>query len=497
MSDRSVDLTGARILIIDDMPATLSVMRQDLETAGFDVLVATDGAMGLNIATRAVPDLIVLDVLMPDMDGFETCRRLKAEPATQDIPVLFLSIVDETGEIVKGYEMGGVDYVVKPFQEEELLARVRTHLENARLTQALTEKNRALEAEISRRQAVAKERNRLAGRLSMISQHEAEHWGVAGFVGRSPTMQRIFEEIDLLQQTPATSVLITGESGTGKELIARALHFGGPQADGPFVPVNCPAVPIELAESLLFGHVRGAFTGADTKRIGCFELAHGGTLFLDEIGAMPLKLQPKLLRVLEDGRLLPVGGTEEKVVDVRVVAATNAELQSEMAAGRFRQDLYFRLARFLVEVPPLRAHKEDLPPLVEHFLTLFAREMNLEPPVLSTTALETLEGYDFPGNVRELKNIIERALIHSRGADIQPEHLQFVSVIPSTPAPFPPVAGGPEALPLNLDEAALSVIERALAQTKGNVAAAARLLGTSRTRIYRVLEKEKQDLLQG
>ena len=200
MSDRSVDLTGARILIIDDMPATLSVMRQDLETAGFDVLVATDGAMGLNIATRAVPDLIVLDVLMPDMDGFETCRRLKAEPATQDIPVLFLSIVDETGEIVKGYEMGGVDYVVKPFQEEELLARVRTHLENARLTQALTEKNRALEAEISRRQAVAKERNRLAGRLSMISQHEAEHWGVAGFVGRSPTMQRIFEEIDLLQQ---------------------------------------------------------------------------------------------------------------------------------------------------------------------------------------------------------------------------------------------------------------------------------------------------------
>ena len=293
-----MDLSGARILIIDDTPASLSVMQRELETAGFDVLVATDGALGLSIATRAVPDLILLDVLMPDLDGFEICRRLKAEPATKDIPVLFLTVLGETRNIVKGYEVGGVDYVVKPFQEEELLARVRAHLEIARLAQALTQKNRELEAEITRRQAVAGERNRLAGRLSMISQYEAEHWGVAGFVGRSLTMRRIFEEIDLLHQTPATSVLISGESGTGKELIARALHFGGPQADGPFVPVNCPAVPVDLAESLLFGHVRGAFTGADSDRIGCFELAHGGTLFLDEIGAMPLKLQPKLLRVL-------------------------------------------------------------------------------------------------------------------------------------------------------------------------------------------------------
>ena len=490
MPEPSVDLSGARILTIDDTPANLSVLRLALETAGYNVLVAPDGALGLDIATRAVPDLILLDVMMPGLDGFETCRRLKTESATRDIPVLFLSARGEIEDIVQGFAAGGVDYVIKPFQQEEVLARVRTHLEKARLARILAEKNQELEAEIARRRT-------LAERLSMISRSETERWGIEGFVGRSHTMQRIFEEIDLLQHTPTTAVLITGESGTGKELVARALHFGGPQTDGPFVPVNCCAVPADLAESLLFGHVRGTFTGADTDRIGYFELAHGGTLFLDEIGDMPLELQPKLLRVLEDGRILPVGGREEKAVEVRVVAATHADLPTQIAAGGFRQDLYFRLARFMVQVPPLRAHREDLPLLARHFLILFAREMNLNPPSLSPAALQNLEGYDFPGNVRELKNIIERALIQSRGADIQPEHLQFAPAIPTAPttSSMHAAENGPEEIPLNLEEASLWVIRRAMARTQGNVAAAARLLGTSRTRIYRFLDKEKPDLL--
>lgn len=487
-----MDIRGARVLIIDDTPANLAVLQRELEGAGLNVLVAKDGDTGLRIATNAAPDLILLDVIMPGMDGLETCRRLKAKPGTRDIPVIFLTVRDAAADVVRGFAAGGVDHVAKPFRWEEVLVRIRTHLEKARMTQSLREKNRELETEIARRAALTSERNQLAGRLSLISQREAERWGIDGLVGRSPTIRRIVEEIDLLHQTPATPVLIAGESGTGKELIARALHYEGPRADGPFVPVNCAAVPAELAESVFFGHRRGAFTGAEAHRIGCFELANGGTLFLDEIGAMSLDLQPKLLRVLEDGRFLPVGDVEERLTDVRVVAATNSDLPTAIDAGRFRQDLYYRLARFVVQVPPLRERKDDLPLLIQHFLTLFAGEMNLRPPAIRVSAREALERYDFPGNVRELKNIIERALMQSRGEDIRLEHLQFTRVeSPEPPAEASPTLPTPEdatAVPLNLDAATRLVVERALERTHGNVAAAARLLGTSRTRIYRVMK---------
>ncbi len=499
MPEASVDVAGARVLLIDDRPENLSVLQRALESAGFNVLVATNGTQGLKVAKRTVPDLILLDVVMTGMDGFETCRRLKAEPVTRDIPVLFLTVRRETSDVVSGFAAGGVDYIAKPFQHEELLARVRTHLEKARLAQTLIEQNQRLEAEIACREALGRERNQLAGRLSMISQHETERWGIAGLVGRSQAIQQILEEIDLLRQTPNASVLITGESGTGKELIARALHFGGPRAEGPFVAVNSAAVPADLAESRLFGHVRGAFTGAESDRIGSFELADGGTLFLDEIGAMPTALQPKLLRVLEDGRFLPVGAKQERTASVRLVCATNADLQSEMAAGRFRPDLYFRLARFVVRAPALRERREDVPLLSRHFIAVFAREMNLEPPALSPQALEALASYHFPGNVRELKNIVERALIYSRGAEIRPEHLQFAPQVRSGPSPTPdPVTPAePGTIPLELEGATRWAVERALVMTDGNVAAAARLLGTSRTRIYRLLQRERGERHEG
>ena len=259
----------------------------------------------------------------------------------------------------------------------------------------------------------------------MLSAREAEHWGLEGFVGKSATIQRIFEEIRLLQESTATSVLITGENGTGKELIARAIHYGSERREGPFVPVNCASIPRELAESLLFGHLKGAFTGADAERAGYFEMAHEGTLFLDELGEMPLELQPKLLRILEDGLVWRVGAREGRKVDVRAVAATNVDLQRRIQEERFRSDLYFRIARFTVTAPPLRERREDIPLLAQHFLQLTAAEMSIEVPELTPPAVAGLMRYSFPGNVRELMNIVRRALIESRGDDVEPRHLHF------------------------------------------------------------------------
>jgi DNA-binding NtrC family response regulator len=328
-----------------------------------------------------------------------------------------------------------------------------------------------------------------------MSDREAVRWGLAAFVGKSKTIGKILDDIRRLHQFAGTNALITGESGTGKELVARAIHFGSPQAQRPFIPVNCVAIPADLTESAFFGHVRGSFTGATTDRKGYFELAHGGTLFLDEIDDMPLPLQVKLLRVLEDSCVTPVGASQGKRVDVRILAATNTDLQEKMATGTFRQDLYFRLARYLVAVPPLRERREDIPLLVTHFCKMFATEMGIEAPTFSSEALAALMAYDFPGNVRELKNVIERGLIKSAGGTVQPSHLGLSSPVlvdaegGSSPAMF--TAATASTLPLNLEVAEKLLIQRALTQTGGNITEAARLLGIHRTRIYRKLAQDK------
>jgi len=392
-----LDLSGARILIVDDVPANLEVLWKGLETASYQVLVATNGKRALEIANGSRPDLILLDVMMPGMDGFETCRQLKATAATQDIPVIFLTAQNETSGILEGFEAGGVDYILKPFRNEEVLVRVRTHLERALLMQELdtkndqlTQANQALEAEIARGQRLTNERDQLSDRLSLMAQREAERWGLKGIVGHSKSLQKILRDISLMQQAQYTSVLVTGESGTGKEMIARAFHASSFRADGPFIAVNCATIPTELAESLLFGHVKGAFTGADKAQAGFFVLAHTGTLFLDEVGEMPLTLQAKLLRVLEDGKVRSVGAQNDQAVDVRIVAATNTDLQQGI------------------------------------------------------TALGALEAHDYPGNIRQLRNIIERAVIESRGGDIEVHHLN----LDSTPVVAIEGSGVGELIPL-------------------------------------------------
>ncbi len=479
-------MSREKILIIDDTPANLDLLTAALEPRGYEVFAAPGGEAGLKIAARVRPDLILLDVMMPGRDGFAICRELKAEEATREIPVLFITAKHDTPAVLNGFRVGAVDYILKPFQPEEVVGRVETHLKVSRLTRELQSRNAELEAEVARRRSAEEARERADARLSTISTREAQRWGLGGFIGQSRMMRRILGDIEKLHHFSQTSVLITGESGTGKELVARAIHHGSPRATAPFIPVNCVAIPAELAESMLFGHMKGSFTGAIADRKGWFELADGGTLFLDEIGDMPPALQAKLLRVLEDGEITPVGAAQSKRVDVRVVSATNADLGARIASGEFRQDLYFRLARYVVETPPLRERPEDVPLLAGHFLEMFSGEMGMAPPALAPEALAWLTSHAFPGNVRELKNLIERALISSGGEPIRREH-------------FPPAGSGLAApsregraapamvadLPLNLEEAEHALIQRALEQTRGNVAEAARLLGVNRSRIYR------------
>jgi DNA-binding NtrC family response regulator len=485
------DLTGAKVLLVDDEPEVLEVLVGMLCSEAYDIRVALSGTVALDLARRFTPDLILLDVAMAEMDGLETCRQLHADPAIADIPVVFLTARTAQTDVIAGFEAGGIDYIPKPVNEKELCMRVAMQLRMRRLVQELVQKNEDLEAEIARREALSKERDHLSGRMSLISAEETKRWGIAGFVGNSQTLKKILGDIERLRQVSTTSVLITGESGTGKELVARALHFGSARGDGPFMPVNCSSISGELADSLLFGHVKGAFTGADQDRLGYFELADGGTLFLDEIGDMPPQLQAKLLRVLEERAVLPVGGTEERAVDVRVVAATNVSLEAEIGKGRFRQDLYYRLAGFPVEVPPLRERREDIPLLASHFVELFATEMGVPAPAISAAAQSVLAEYAYPGNVRELKNAIERALIESGGSTIEAQHLHLTADVASSTAALTGISV--DDLPLNMARAERALMQRAMAQANGNLAKAARMLGINRMRIYRSLAAEEED----
>ncbi len=493
------------ILLIDDQPANLDVLCRFLERVGYAISVANNGPRGIELAQKSQPDLVLLDVVMPEMDGYEVCRTLKADEQTAHIPVIFITARDQQADLLEGFTAGGVDYIAKPIQEQEVLARVQTHVRLAQLMRELARTNQELKAEIE-------ERQRLKEQLRLISAQEATHWGIEGFLGRSKTMQAILADVRLLQEHAKTSVLITGESGTGKELIARAIHLGGARRDEAFIPINCAAIPGELGESLLFGHAKGAFTGATAARPGYFEMAAGGTLFMDEIGEMPLAMQAKMLRVLEDGEVWRVGEQRGRQVDVRFIAATNADLVQRIARGAFREDLYYRIAAYTVKAPALRERTDDIELLVQHFLQIFADEMGVEQGVLSDEAHALLQNYSFPGNVRELKNVMERAVLESRGAVIEAKHLHLgpaeeregsagASTDKTPPNQESKVPTGdrvgqrklPQSLDVGIAEAEVQIVEQAVRESGGNVSEAARLLGTSRTRLYRIMGEQRKE----
>jgi DNA-binding NtrC family response regulator len=378
---------GGTVLVVDDEPLNVDLLEQELAGAGYRTLAASSGEQALQLAARESPDLILLDVMMAGIDGYEACRRLKADAATRPIPVIFLTALAETFEKVRAFKLGAVDYVTKPFEPDELLARVATHIALRREKAAV----RMLSEEIR------------AGQDPMV--------------GESAALRRLREQI--ARVAPAdTTVLIQGETGTGKELVARAIHEASTRRKRLLVKVNCAAIPRELVESELFGHERGAFTGATEQRRGRFELADGGTIFLDEIGELPLEAQAKLLRVLQEREFERVGGSRTLRSDVRVIAATNRELEAQVGAGRFRADLFYRLNVFPLMVPPLRERREDIPRLVAHFTAKIGRRLGRKPDGISPAFLDRAAAHPWPGNIRELENMVERALIASDGGSI-------------------------------------------------------------------------------
>jgi formate hydrogenlyase transcriptional activator len=415
--------TPSTVLVVDDDAASLSALFECLRRASYRVLVAQDGTSALERAEHGKPELILLDVMMPDLDGFETCRRLKSNPKTVDIPVLFLTALSDTSEKIRGFDAGAVDYLTKPFQWEEVLARVKTHLRLRTAERELVEANRSLEARVAERTAELKssleEVERLRQRLQAENVYLQEEIGaeMRNVVGSSPALRSTLDQVARVARGD-TTVLINGETGVGKELIARAVHEASPRRDRTMVKLNCAAISAGLVESELFGHVKGAFTGATDKHTGRFLLADGGTLFLDEVSELPLETQVKLLRVLQEREFEPVGSSKTQRVDVRVIAATNRRLEDEVAKGKFRSDLYYRLNVFPLEVPPLRARKEDIPELAAHFVERFSRKLGRRALPLARQALAQLTAHDWPGNIRELQNTIERALIWSTGEEI-------------------------------------------------------------------------------
>jgi two-component system nitrogen regulation response regulator NtrX len=444
-----------RLLVIDDEQGIRAALTQLLEYEGFEVRSAGSGTEGIAIYDQWKPQLVFLDVKMAGMDGLETLKRIRERDGSA--LVVMISGHATIQNAVEATQLGAYDILEKPLDTDRILVTLR----NVTGRIDLAEENARLKATIESRYEI---------------------------VGKSFAIRALIENIEKVADTPAR-VLITGENGTGKELVARAIHRQSPRARKPFVEVNCAAIPGELIESELFGHMKGSFTGAIQDRAGKFEQADTGTLFLDEVGDMSLAAQAKVLRVLQDADVTRIGGTKARKVDVRVIAATNKKLEDEIAAGRFREDLYYRLNVVPIHVPPLRERREDIPLLVEHFLSQFSRTDGVAPRTIDAGAIDRLTAFEWPGNVRELRNTIERLLILAAGAKVTAADVERLT---GARAAASGGIGGLEdsktfeAFKLAAERAFLAV---KLRQHDWNVAETARALDMPRSNLYKKIER--------
>ncbi|MFH1464149.1 MAG: sigma-54 dependent transcriptional regulator [Pseudomonadota bacterium] len=448
------------ILVCDDEELIRWSLRQYLEEEGYAVEEAGDGVACLEIVRAKAPGLLILDLRMPLMGGVEVLEELAAEE--RDLPVIVITAHGAVDVALQASRLGARAYLSKPFDLRELGLAVRQVLKT----------------------------HRLEGELRYLRGRKAGAYG--RILGTSPAMRRLFETLRRLERVDAPTVLITGESGTGKDLIAHAIHENGPRREGPMMEVDCASLPEQLIESELFGHERGAFTDARTTKRGLFEVARGGTIFLDEISETSTSTQAKLLRALESRRFKRVGGVADISLDAGVIAATNRDLEAEVQAGRFRQDLYYRLNVIRIDVPPLRSRREDIPTLVDHFVRRFNAKFGRNVQGVSEDALARLEAADWPGNVRELRNILERAVIMEADELLLGQHLPSDLGLAGVDGRDPSRRGAGVILPpegLNLERLERSLLTQAMERTEGNQSAAARLLGISRFALRYRLEK--------
>jgi formate hydrogenlyase transcriptional activator len=444
----------ARILCVDDGPRNLSLLDAMLSPRGYRVITALSGPEALEKIQTERIDLCLLDVMMPGMDGYEVCRRIKADDLHRGIPVVMITSHADTDNRIRGIEAGAEDFISKPFKCAEVLARMKmllqvkfhndrrveleTDLQKAKddlertvseRTAELTRANLQLSQEIEERKKAERSlqgtyaeikglQDRLQAENIYLRQEVAREYNFGEIIGQSDVLSQVFLRVEQVAPMNAT-VLLLGETGTGKGVVARAIHSSSPRKNRPLITVNCTTLPATLVESELFGREKGAFTGSDTRQLGRFELADGGTIFLDEIGEMPLELQCKLLRVIQDGEFERLGSSRTIRTDVRIIAATNRNLAEEIRGGRFREDLFYRLNVFPITLPPLRQRTSDIPLLVNHFVAKFNKKIGKKIESVSKETMNALKQYHWPGNVRELESVIERAVITSQGAALQ------------------------------------------------------------------------------
>ncbi|TMB17119.1 MAG: sigma-54-dependent Fis family transcriptional regulator [Deltaproteobacteria bacterium] len=445
-----------KVLVVDDERKMRRVLQIELERMGIDSVAAESGEEALARFQSEKIDLVLTDLKMPGMSGLELLARVRELDA--DVPVIVLTAYGTVQTAVEAMKLGAFDYVLKPFDLEAVELTVRKGLE----MQQYRSENRYLRERVEQAPAFD------------------------SLVGGSAAMQAVYDFIRLVGPT-RSAVLVTGETGTGKELVAQAIHGLSPRRQRLFVPLNCAAIPADLLESELFGHARGAFTGAHSERTGKFEVADGGTLFLDEIGDMAYPLQAKLLRVLQEGVIERIGSNKRISVDVRVLSSTNRDLGGAIRAGTFREDLYYRLNVLQIQLPPLRERREDISHLAAFFLARFSQQLGKPTPALAPAACQLLEQYPWPGNVRELQNLMERAVVLAVGAEIEPSFFRLL--LPQAATTAPESSGETLALEPAIEELERKLILRALSAADDNKAHAARLLGISERTLWYKLKR--------